>query len=59
MKIGKRLACDKCGRIESPTLEVLPHPTEIDKHLCEVCKVDLHYDQISTTALKSDNRQML
>ena len=59
MKVGKRLACDKCGRVESSQLAVAAHPTEQDKHICEACKQDLYYSNISTTARKKSNSRML
>jgi len=37
MKIGNRLACDKCGRLESSKLKIHTNPAESSKHLCEEC----------------------
>ena len=55
-KIGKRLACDKCGRIESSKLKVYPlvNPTEKMNHLCENCRQQLYYDNI-TVVTKNDS----
>ncbi|MHA1969722.1 MAG: hypothetical protein ACW964_18245 [Candidatus Hodarchaeales archaeon] len=38
MKVGNRLVCDKCGRIESPKLKVQPNPTDSSRHLCDECR---------------------
>ena len=59
MKVGKRLACDKCGRVESSKLVVTAHPTEENKHICESCKQNLYYNNISTTARQKNNSKML
>ena len=59
VKIGKRFACDKCGKVESSKLQVTPHPSEENKHLCEICRQDLYYENISTVARKNDNRRMI
>ena len=59
LKIGKRLACDECGRVESSKLTVAAHPTEPDRHICEGCKQDLYYNNISTTARKKSNNRMI
>ncbi|WP_455143820.1 hypothetical protein [Candidatus Hodarchaeum mangrovi] len=54
-KIGNRLACDKCGRIESSKLKVFPlvKPTEKMNHICENCRQQLYYDNI-TVVTKND-----
>ncbi|MFX0050786.1 MAG: hypothetical protein ACFFAJ_14430 [Candidatus Hodarchaeota archaeon] len=59
MKIGSRLACDKCGRIESPKLRVLPNPNDQSKHLCETCKQKLYYQNIEAVAKERDSTRML
>jgi hypothetical protein len=37
-RIGKRFTCDKCGRIESPTITIYPSSTDPDKHICDICR---------------------
>ena len=59
VKIGKRYACDKCGKVESAKLQVTAHPTEQNKHLCEICRQDLYFENISTVARKNENRRMM
>ncbi len=59
MKVGKRLACDKCGRIETPKITVHIHPSDPSKHLCDNCKQTLYYQSIEAVAKKSDTSKML
>ena len=59
MKLGKRTVCDTCGRIESENLKIYDHPTEKDKHLCDPCKQDVYFENISVIAKQKDNRQMM
>ena len=59
MKIGQRLSCDQCGKVGSSKLTVTAHPTEQGRHICEDCKQDLYYDNISTTARKKSNSRMI
>jgi hypothetical protein len=58
MRIGSRSACDTCGRVESPNLQVFPHPTEANNHLCESCKQDLYIlENISAVARNNAIKQ--
>ncbi len=50
MRIGKRCSCDKCGRIESPTVQVETDPTDPSKHLCADCKKLAYSQSISAYA---------
>ena len=59
MKIGSRCACDTCGRVETPKLQVFPHLSKKNSHLCETCKQELYYENISAVARKNDNRKMV
>ena len=59
MKIGNRCACDTCGRVESPKLQVFAHPSEPNSHICESCKQDLYLENISAVSRKNDNRKMV
>ena len=59
MKVGSRLACDKCGRIESSSLKVYTDPSNATKHLCEHCKQTLYYQKVANVAKKSDSTRML
>jgi len=52
MKIGKRYSCDRCGRIESPSVEVHPNPTDPSKHLCNDCRKLAYSQSISAVAQK-------
>ncbi len=53
MKVGNRLSCDKCGRIESSKLKIHPNPTDSSKHLCDECKKVMYSE--SFPAIKSEN----
>ena len=59
MKIGSRSACDACGRVESPNLQIFPHPTESNNHICEPCKQDLYFENVTAVARKNDNRKLI
>jgi hypothetical protein len=53
MRIGKRLACDTCGRIESSTVIVSQDTSDSNKHICEECRlVNLSHELISSLAKK-------
>ncbi len=54
MKVGSRLACDKCGRIESSSLKVFLDPYKKEQHLCEYCKQKAYYEQIPNVPKKTD-----
>ena len=59
MKVGNRLACDTCGKIESPKIKVYPDPSDSSRHLCETCKEKLYYQNIEAVAKKRDSSRML
>ena len=59
MKIGKRTVCDTCGRVESEKLQIYDHPVEKNKHLCDPCKQDAYFENISVIARQKNNQRML
>ncbi|MHA2096490.1 MAG: hypothetical protein ACW98F_17865 [Candidatus Hodarchaeales archaeon] len=59
MKLGRRTVCDTCGRVESEKLKIYEHPTEKNKHLCDPCKQDVYFENISMIAKQKDNRRMI
>ena len=55
MRIGKRLACDACGRIESAKVIVTENTADSSKHICEECRlVSLSHEIISSLAKKEE-----
>ena len=55
MRIGKRLACDTCGRIESSKVIVSQNTSDPAKHICEECRlVSLSHEIISSLAKEGE-----
>jgi MinD superfamily P-loop ATPase len=59
LKIGKRFACDTCGKVENSKLIVTDHPIQPNKHICEGCKQDIYLNNISAIAKKKSNTRMV
>ena len=38
LKVGNRLVCDQCGRIESSKLKIHANPSDNSRHHCDECK---------------------
>ncbi len=59
MKLGNRNVCDTCGRIESNKLKIYEHPNDKNKHLCDPCKQEVYFENISAIAQKKNNQKMI
>ncbi|MHA2225843.1 MAG: hypothetical protein ACXAC8_11600 [Candidatus Hodarchaeales archaeon] len=58
VQIGNRIACDKCGRIQSSKLKIFPESSDTSKHICERCKQTIYYQNIEAVAKTKDSTSM-